>query len=270
VWISATPAAFLEEFRDIARFKKSEGVIQIGRFSDPPTLDDLAGLTVTDEDLDAQSCRVGDCGVRLPARELVRFRREIDWKTPGAKVRAGQLFKEMLFDHVRAYWLGEGQRIVQYDDDKRPIRPGDEFAGILGHSPFLGELVPALPGHLRNFPAGRAPGMEDFLYWSKERFGIAPFITVTHMTIAQLPSGALVITSKDVYSSRYIDSSLGVTLASGLTHGRGFVLVYVNRSRASALRGGLSGLRKSMVEHRARAGMEENLRKVKTRLEHRS
>src|SRR5215467_770317 len=88
VWIDATTDAFLDEFRDIARFKKSEGVIQIGRFSDPPTLEDMAGLTVTDDDLDAQSCRVGDCSVRLPARELVRFRREIDWKAPGAKARA--------------------------------------------------------------------------------------------------------------------------------------------------------------------------------------
>ena len=37
----------------------------------------------------------------------------------------------------------------------------------------------------------RMAGAEDFLYWSKEKFGIAPFITVTHVVIA-CPIGARV------------------------------------------------------------------------------
>ncbi|MCP6769513.1 hypothetical protein NL529_32170, partial [Klebsiella pneumoniae] len=82
------------------------------------------------------------------------------------------------------------------------------------------------------------------LYWSKEKFGIAPFITVTHVTIAHAPSGALVITSKDVYSSRYFDSSLGLTIASD--EPGGMLLVYVNRSRASALKGPLGALKRAM------------------------
>jgi len=42
-------------------------VVQIGRFSRPPTLDDLAALTVEAADFDSRACRVGNCGVRLPA-----------------------------------------------------------------------------------------------------------------------------------------------------------------------------------------------------------
>src|SRR5580704_1376802 len=94
-------------------------------------------------------------------------------------------------------------------------------------------------------------------FWSKERFGIAPFITVTHMTIAHSTSGAIVITSKDVYSSRYFDSSLGLTIASPAEGG--FYLIYSNRSRASALKGAFSGLRKSMVERRVRGSLEQSL-----------
>jgi hypothetical protein len=269
VRVYASMESFVEAFRDITRFKRDEGVIQIGRFSDPPTMEDMAGLSVDDDDFNGEDCRVGDCPVRLPARDLVQFRNSIDWHAPGAKAHAAAMFKSMVLEHVRAYWSGEGQKIEEYDDGKRPIRPAAEFEGILNNSPYIEGLAPGLPEHLRHFPSMHAAGFEDFLYWSKERFGIAPFITVTHVTIARPRSGGLVITSKDVYSSRYIDSSLGMSIASGPGDATGFVLVYLNRSRANALRGGLSGLRKSMVERRARSGIEESLKKVKARLEQR-
>jgi hypothetical protein len=44
-------------------------------------------------------------------------------------------------------------------------------------------------------------------------------------------------------------------------------LFYVNRSRASALRGPFSRIRRSIVERRVKGSLEENLRAVKTRLE---
>jgi len=102
-WINASPDMFLERFRDIVRFKRDEDVLQIGRFSDPPAIGDLTGLTIDDDDLDAKDCRVGDCDVRLPSREILRFRREIDWKAAGAKAKAAALFKRILLDHVLAY-----------------------------------------------------------------------------------------------------------------------------------------------------------------------
>jgi hypothetical protein len=195
---------FLVRFRDIADFKRHENVLQVGRFSDPPTLDDLAGLTVDEEDLDGRNCRVGDCDVRMPAEDLARFRRDIDWSAPDAKQKAAALFKELLFKHVHAYWTGGPGRMMSYEDAKRPIHPAMEFVGVLNDSPYIGRLVPELPAHLTAFPKVRLAGAEDFLYWSKERFGFAPFITVTHVTIARTSSGSAVITSKDVYSSRYV------------------------------------------------------------------
>ena len=48
-----------------------------------------------------------------------------------------------------------------------------------------------------------------------------------------------------------------------------FYLVYGNRSRANALKGGFSGLRRALVERRARGSLEENLRHLKIELEKR-
>jgi len=57
------------------------------------------------------------------------------------------------------------------------------------------------------------------------------------------------MTTKDVYSSRYIDASLALAIASDAGDVDETIdLVYANRSRANALKGGLSGLRRSIVE----------------------
>ena len=90
---------------------------------------------------------------------------------------------------------------------------------------------------------------------------------MTHVTIAHAASGVIVITSKDVYSSRYFDSSLGTTIVAE-TPGRGFNLIYVNRSRANALKGAFSGFRKMTVERRVRSSLEQSLQAIKSRLEH--
>ena len=269
VRIDAPLDAFLVAFRDIVTFKRHQDVLQIGRLSDPPTAEDLAPLVVGDDDLDGRDCRVGDCDVRLPSQDLARFRREIDWTAKDAKAKAAALFKGMLLAHVRAYWSGGPGRITVYEDDKKPIYPVVEFDNILKSSPYVGRLLPALPAHLTNFPQSRLTDAEDFLYWSKEKFGIAPFITVTHVTIARTSSSGLVMTSKDVYSSRYFDSSLGLTIAAPEPDG-GFLLVYENRSRASALKGAFSGLRRSIVERRVKGSLEESLRSIKARLEQRN
>ena len=108
VRIRAPKAAFFARVRDIARFKSGEEMLQIGRFSDPPALEDLATLTVGPDDFDVRSCRVGDCGIRLPAATIERFGREIDPKAADAQARGAQLFKQVLLDEVTAYVSGAG------------------------------------------------------------------------------------------------------------------------------------------------------------------
>ena len=162
--IGAPLDAFLSAFRDIVTFKRNRDVLQIGRFSDPPTAADLAPLSIGDDDLDGRDCRVGDCDVRLPAQELARFRSEIDWKAKEAKAKAAALYKAMLLAHVQAYWSGGPGRFTVYEDNSKPIYPRVEFGEILKSSPYIGRLVPGLPGHLADFPHSRVAGAEDFLY----------------------------------------------------------------------------------------------------------
>jgi len=268
VRINAPKAKFLARVRDIARFKSSPDVVQIGRFSRPPTLDDLAALTVEAADFDSRACRVGNCGVRLPAAVIRRVEREIDPGAPDVLRRAAALFKQVLLDDVTAYVNGSPGRFEQYDDGARAIRPLDEFDGVLRSSPALDALVPGLSDHLKNFPTGRLPDADDFLYWSKEKISMSAFITVTHVTIVCPSAATCVIATKDVYSSRYIDASLAMSIATdSLETPSAFYLVYGNRSRANALKGGFSSLKRAIVERRARGNLEQYLRTLKAQIE---
>jgi hypothetical protein len=264
--IRASTAAFLTAARDIRHFKSDQGVLEIGRFSDPPVAQDLAALTVQKEDFDASSCHLHDCGIRLPAGMIVRAQREIDVNAPKEEELSAAWFKRALLADVTAYVTGTPGRFQQYDDDSgAPIRPLEEFRAVLDHMPAIGALVAGLPDHLARFPDARVAGADDFLYWSKEKFGVAPFISVTHVTIVCPSDRMCVMTTKDVYSSRYIDASLALAIATDSADL--FDLVYANRSRVNALKGGLSGLRRSFVERRARAALDDSLRAIKFRLE---
>jgi hypothetical protein len=265
VLVNTHASLLVDRLRDIVQFKRGPNIVAIGRFSNPPTIDDLAPLKIEGQDLDLRACRVGNCDIRLPADVIRRFQREIDWSAPNANDRAAALFKEVLVESVRAYLSGGPGRITEYNGGRTPIRAADDFVALLKNSPYIVALVPGLPGHLEAFPSRPLPGAEDFLYWSKEKFGLTPFITVTHVTIVRALPGAYVITSKDVYSSRYVDASTIASDAAGAPNS--FYLVYANRSRAQALKGVFGGLRRTLVERRAKSSLEENLRTTKFRLE---
>ena len=268
VRINTTRTHFLDSLRDIVRFKKAPEVLQVGRFSDPPTLSDLQPLTIDASIFDPRSCHVvGNCNVRLSAVAIRRIERELDLKAPDLQARASALFKQLLLENVTAYLTGRGNRITQFDGGPTPIRPLDELAAMLKNEPAIDALVPGLADHVRDFPHRRVAGAEDFLYWSREKFGMAPFVSVTHVTIVCPTARTCVVTTKNVYSSRYVDASLALTIATDDAASKSIYLVYANRSRANALKGGFSTLRRAIAERRSRASVGENLKTVKIQLE---
>src|SRR5262245_53075420 len=73
VRIRTSPSKYVERLADIATFKRTDDVLQIGTFSSSPRLDDMAGLTVDEADLRRlRECRVEDCDVRLSADGIER------------------------------------------------------------------------------------------------------------------------------------------------------------------------------------------------------
>jgi hypothetical protein len=268
VRIQGSRERLIAAYRDIVTFVRSPAVIAVGRFSNPPDSSDLDALKTDRNDFDLRGCKVTDCDIRLPASTIETIATTVDWRRPDAEARVTALFKEMLLVQARSDLTGAPGRITQYDDGRTPVRPMLASEELIGTSRFLDALHPGLSAHVTCFWSSPIDTAEDFLYWTKQTFGLSPFVSVTHVTI--VPSGphqSLAI-NRDIYSSRYIDGSLSMMIASdAAADENGFYLVYVNRSRASALRGPLGGLRRTIVEHKVKGALREYLREIKVRFE---
>ena len=270
--LDVPPQFFVERVRDIVNFKKSANVLQIGKFSNPPRLEDLAGLTLDPADIEAlRQCKLNRCGFKMSAHFIERFRKEINWAAPDSRDRATELMRQILLQHVQVYLQGGNAALGEYRDKSYPLRIGDEFRSLLQPAPYMYDYVPEFQKYLEEFPAGRPHDSENFVYWSKEKFGLKPVVSLTHITIykGHRPNGAdLLIASKGLYASHYFEASLGVTafVRSSSDPSRSY-LIYINRSRADALRGMFAGLKRSLISGSLQDGAKKNMELTKQKLE---
>ena len=274
VQVDATRDTFVQSLRDIESFKRSSEVLQIGKLGNRPNVRDLYRLTLDASDIEAlRDCRPGNCEVKLPTNAILRFAKDVDWTSPDYSEKASALFRNVLFDYASQYLARGNSELVEYDDRSGRVRLGDEFKALLAQSTCANDLAPEFGRYLEQFPSSRPPGAEDFIYWSKESFGLKPVISLTHVTIYQRAGGpgrVAMAASKQIYANHYFDASLGLTFffdQGPSLAPAGSYLVYLNRSRVDALRGGFSKLKRTIVAGDLKAGLERNLRVAKRRLE---
>ena len=190
VYVDVPPAEFVERFRDIEQFESGPGIPHIGRFDSPPRLEDLQGLTLPEEDLEAlPSCRPGDCDLKLSADAMGRFRNEVDWSSASAPREANRIAREMILELVLAYQADGNGALGSYVDNDEPMPVAEEFRALLASRDPLPAPVPALLAYLDEFPHGSPPGAENFFYWTIVDFGLKPTIRVNHVTIYPLEEG---------------------------------------------------------------------------------
>jgi hypothetical protein len=272
VRIQTTPAAYVERLRDIANFKRTNGVLQIGTFSSPPQHGDVASLTVDEGDLKLlRGCRVEDCSLRLSADGIERIRREIDWRADDAAGRASGLVRQILVDYVTHYREGGAAAAMEYADTPSPLNVGHEFASLVEEDTATWKYVPRLRRHLLEYPAAADKAMSDFIYWSKERVHSRPVISITHVVIAAAVDDGPVnyaIASKQIYAMHYFDASLGLTLLVrdlSVPYPATYV-VYLNRSRIDLFDGLFGAMARRIAAGRARALVAEQLARLQRAL----
>jgi hypothetical protein len=263
--------ALTDRLRDLVAFKRSPLVLQIGRFSEPPRPGDLDGLALDPADLDdLEDCRVGDCDVQLPAAFIQGLQSEVDWKRAGSGERVTALMRRWLLGYLEAYRREGNEALVEYADRRHPVRLVEEVRALIRGSTYLSSQAPELVRYLLEYPRGRLPGVEDAFYWSMEKFGFKPVLSVSHITLYTMPGtgGDLVMTSKQLYASHYFDASLGITAVLGIDGDRpAFYLLYLNRSRVDRLGGAFGGLVRVIAHRRTRDGLEKQLIAIKRSVE---
>jgi hypothetical protein len=267
---------FIERVRDIVNFKKSESVLQIGKFSSPPRLEDLADLTLDQSDIDdIKRCRVKSCDIKMSSIFINRFHKEVDWSALNHRDRVTELVREMLLDRVQAYLKGGNATLGKYEDKSHALALSDEVRTLLKPEPYMYSYVPEFQRYLEGFPLARpdqGARFEDFVYWSKEDFGMKPVISLTHVTIYRSShddASDAIIASKGIYASHYFEASLGLTafIRSIPSEPPRSYLIYVNRSRTDALRGLLAGFKRSLIGGRLREGAKKNMEMIRLKLE---
>jgi hypothetical protein len=263
--IATTPSIYVERLLDIATFKRTDDVLQIGTFGSLPHSGDLASLTIEETDLKRlRECRVEDCEVQLSAEGIERVRREIDWHGADASAAASRLVSQLFVDYVARYRQSGAAAAMEYADRVPRLNVGREFASLVDADTVMGKYAPRLRRHLLEYPASSAEKMTDFVYWSKELVRSRPVISMTHVAIAPASDEsplAYAIGSKQIYAMHYFDASLGLTLlvpdrtaAVPATY-----VAYLNRSRIDLFDGLFGGVARRIVAGRARSLIAEQL-----------
>ena len=131
-------------------------------------------------------CRPGNCGLRLPAAAMDHFRHLDSRGAPLAKAtrrprRCGSSFSRR---HARTSNSGS-TALPDYVDRARDHAARRGVQAVAQPSEFKAESQPELFQWLDQFPRVTLEGADSFLYWSREKFGLKPTISISHSVIAR-------------------------------------------------------------------------------------
>ena len=273
VKVSGTIDTLRERMRDFQSFRKVPQVPEIGRFSKPPRVEDLAGLTFPDDDVDAiKDCKPGKCDVKIGTATLARLQKEIDWKAPDARARSAAMIKEVMASYVKAYEEGGTDAMGVIVDKSKPRALSEEFRTLLKNSPYLAEYVAAFNQYMQDNPKGQLPGATDVLYWTKDTFGLKPVVSMYHATIYKPEDRpGLFLAVKTLYASHYFNAALEIMAAvptpDSVAARPAFYLLELYRTRIDPPTGMLSGVLMGKVKGGIEDGVAMNLKVAKARVE---
>jgi hypothetical protein len=276
VRIDAARERLAESFRTIDSLRASQMVLDAGTISVPPRPDDLASLSFEEYDLDVRDCRPGDCRVRLSAEDIVRFQREVDWRSPAWQTQSARIWRQVLGGYTDAYFRKGPAGLPVFANKTEPLSVADETRLLLGQSSFVSGIAPGIIARAQQPMAVQPDAHNQLLYWSKEDFGIRPVMRVTHRAIYQPPPSAarprppLVISGTQLYASHYLDAAVSFIIAvesPSPARAPGFYMISVTRARTRSLTGILRTMVRSTVRGRSRDAMEKVLRTTKSSLE---
>lgn len=247
--------------------QQRESAREYKEFVGPPSAKDLDPLTFDEDDLDdLRSCRVNDCDWNLSEEIIAALQREVDWNAPDARKKASVVLKRALVTYLQAYSANGDGSLMVYRDADIGVGLSEEYADLLRELPFIDGFAGPFADHTRSYPAGPPDGTESVFNWSEVKIGLKPVLMITHTLAYEPETDAMYSVSKQVFANHYFESTLGITALFGFS-GNGerpeSYLVFISRSRASALRGRLAGLLRGLIEDQAEGKMEEFLEDAK-------
>ena len=267
--VAAKRGLFVERIRDIQHFRKVPQVPEIGVFSLPARLEDLAALTLEDGDFEVmRKCAPGNCNFKLGVAGIESLQKEVKFDAPDAKAKVLRILKEQAASYVEAYRKGGTDAMGTLATRKEPRLLSSEFKLLLKQSPYLPEYVPAFSAYLDSYPKGTLAGASDVIYWTKDNFGLKPVLSIYHLTIWNDPAQPVALASiKQLYASHFFNAGLDLIAAVDGDAGKGLYLLDLYRGRIDPPTGMLAGVLLGKVRSGVEDGVRANLKTAKQRLE---
>lgn len=184
---------------------KSEALRQVGVFSNPPKMSDLAKYRMPESDLETLAdCEVGNCKFKL-GEEGVEIAQQIDWSKPDAHDRLNELMKQGMLELAQQYQQRGNAALLVAVDKEEPQsfdEGSDQLTAQLGVSK---DLIPKLHDHLLHYPKTNIPGTRDRILWTVRNYGYRPVTSLVHSIIYEPEQGplAVLIAMKTLYANHY-------------------------------------------------------------------
>ena len=269
VEIPSDPETALKAFQ-LSLSLKEKSLLQSGKFTNPPRVEDLASLTLSDGDIaDLKTCSVGNCKVKLSTSMIQRFQTSIDWNATDYKEQANQLFRLMMVEYVTAYLERGDAALIEYADQSTRVSLAREQESLVGSLLYLNETAPEFVRHLKAFPRSTVP-VDHSLSWALINFGLKPVLAITDVATYRSDVDGVprvLVLSKQIYANHYLDSSLSLTAAIGDQARTKSDLLYVNHSRSGALANSFSKFKHRIVEGRATEDLKGLLAQTRINLD---
>lgn len=269
--VKTTPARVLASLRDMDGRRGAPWILQSGRVGVPPAPGDFDAMTLDAGDVKhLAKCVVNACELRLPAEQIERFRKEVDWSAGTRIARANALFRQMLASYAAAYLKSGNAALFKYDNNDDPVRIADSLRILVPRFEVLRDTAPDLHEYLDAFPEGRPEDAEEALYWMKEKFWLVDVLSLSHSTVGDrtTPAGRLVLAvTKQIYANHYYESSVGATFFVEGASGWGPHVVFVNRTRADIRRTGFTWVERVLLKFLVKDRLEAQSKYLRQQLE---
>ncbi len=245
----------LKTFQEVMSRQNRQSIVQIGDFSQTPNLQDIQTLTLEKGDIeDLKKCQVGKCGVRLSAAMIERFQKEMDWTATDYATQANRLFRQIMLEYVQDSLLRGDEALIEYNNQSDALRLQSEHISLLNNLLWINDFAPEFSKYLRDFPRSELSNVSKTVSWAKLKFGLKPVIIITqtiNYTTEKDGLSQILSISKQIYATRYFDSSLGLTALIKFSDSNDSYLLYTNHSRSSSLEGMFSNFKHEIVEREA-------------------
>lgn len=266
IWIDTTRDAVIKVLEKPENLKHPGILLKFGLFGDRPSVEDLAELEVTGDDLEIlAACVPGNCRLKTNAEFLERIP-DIDWAADDVIDVLTSEFREGMVAYVEDYLERGAGALLVYGDKREPQSVAEGSGMILDHEAEMYDLVPELTDYLKAFPSGSLEDATDLMYWSVEDYGygLNPVTLIVHLTGYEFGQGVVVIVQKQIFANRYFHARMDTITLIPDPKGGGTYVFYADRALFDS---NVSGIRRGLLGIGVRRSIERWLTSLKSLLE---